>query len=283
MNILVTGATGFIGRHVVPLCLQAGHSVTVIMRHKSALSAFGWSKDVRVIEADIYQLESAWLDQIEQQTCLLHLAWQDLPNYQQDFHIKRNLPADYAFIHRLVEIGIKRVVITGTCFEYGNQEGCLNELTEALPENNYALAKNELRKQLVELQKTLPFKLIWARLFYMYGDGQSSSSLLSQLQLAVDRGDDVFNMSGGEQLRDYLPVTAVAEYLQKLVESHENDGIVNVCSGQAISVKQLVEAYLEQHNLTMSLNLGFYPYSKQEPMAFWGDNTKLLTWLKKEV
>ncbi len=279
----MTGATGFIGQHVVPLLVQSGHDVTVIVRQASSLTSFNWSADVGVIEADIYQLEHRWLGQVGLQDCLLHLAWQGLPNYQQAFHIERNLPADFAFIRQLVELGLKHVVVTGTCFEYGNQEGCLSESALTLPENNYAIAKNELRKHLVELQTEIPFKLIWARLFYMHGEGQSSSSLLSQLQQAIERGDDVFDMSGGEQLRDYLPVTCVAEYLQKLVESHENDGSVNVCSGHAISIKQLVETYLKQHNATIKLNLGFYPYSKQEPMAFWGDNTKLLTWLNNEV
>ena len=106
----------------------------------------------------------------------------------------------------------------------------------------------------------------------MFGKGQSDKSILSQLDRALDNGDDVFNMSGGEQLRDYLPVEKVAENISRLCTEQYSNGIYNCSSGIPISVRTLVEAHLKRRNKIIKLNLGFYPYPDFEAMAFWGEN-----------
>ena len=137
------------------------------------------------------------------------------------------------------------------------------------------MAKDTLRKFLFELQKKHEFDCKWIRLFYMYGQGQNPNALLSQLQTALEKGDTIFNMSGGEQLRDYLPIEKVAEYIVIIALQNKVTGIVNCCSGKPIKVKQLVENYLKNNNLKIELNTGYYSYTTYEPMSFWGDNTKL--------
>ena len=109
----------------------------------------------------------------------------------------------------------------------------------------------------------------------MYGEGQPDSSLYPLLKDAVLRGDSVFKMSGGEQLRDYLPVTEVARRIVQLVLLGNEIGTVNICSGKPVSVRRLVEQWLSENNWEMQMNLGHYPYPDYEPMAFWGDATKL--------
>lgn len=280
MKVLVTGATGFIGAHLIPVLLDAGHTVTVIVRDAEKVKSFAWSGKVSVIIADIHKIENTWLLKITPPDVLMHLAWPELPNYKAMFHIENTLLLDYQFLKTMIEKGVKQLLVTGTCFEYGMQSGCLNEKQQAMPNNSYALAKDSLRKFLQLLQQQHPFVLQWARLFYMYGDRQSSQTLLGQLKIAIDTNANQFNMSGGEQLRDYLPVEKVAEYLLEIIKCRNCDGIVNVCSGQAISIRSLVEKYLDQHQAKIKLNLGYYPYADYEPMAFWGNPQKLHDWLK---
>ncbi|MGK2863189.1 MAG: NAD-dependent epimerase/dehydratase family protein, partial [Chitinophagaceae bacterium] len=167
--------------------------------------------------------------------------------------------------------------VTGTCFEYGMQEGCLSEEFQSLPANSYAKAKNELRLLLTGLKDHHDFDLKWIRLFYMYGEGQSPKSLLSQLQLALDSGDRIFNMSPGDQMRDYLEVKKVAEYIVAIAVQKAETGVINCCSGNPISVKDLVVDYLTKRNADIKLNMGYYPYSDIEPKHFWGDTRKLKT------
>ena len=109
----------------------------------------------------------------------------------------------------------------------------------------------------------------------MYGKGQNPNSLLSQLEDALKRGDKIFNMSGGEQLRDYLPIEKVAEYIIKIALQNKVAGTINCCSGKPISVRQLGQDYLNEKKATIQLNTGYYPYPDYEPMAFWGDDKKL--------
>jgi dTDP-6-deoxy-L-talose 4-dehydrogenase (NAD+) len=139
------------------------------------------------------------------------------------------------------------------------------------PANPYAYAKAALHQQLQFLQTTHPFKLTWARLFYLYGQGQAATSLYTQLQQAITRSDSIFNMSGGEQLRDYLPVEVAAQQLVQLAINQDARDAVNICSGRPVSVRRLVEQWLNEKNYDMRLNLGYYPYPDYEPMAFWGD------------
>jgi dTDP-6-deoxy-L-talose 4-dehydrogenase (NAD+) len=109
----------------------------------------------------------------------------------------------------------------------------------------------------------------------MYGKGQNPNSLLSQLESALEKGETTFNMSGGEQLRDYLPIEKVAEYIVKIAFKKKLNGVINCCSGVPLKVKTLVENYLRKNDKKINLNLGYYPYPDYEPMAFWGDDTKL--------
>jgi dTDP-6-deoxy-L-talose 4-dehydrogenase (NAD+) len=280
-QVLVTGATGFIGRHVVPALLKQGYEIVAVARDPKKMQSMSWKSNVQFIACDIHDpnLKSEKVFGIPD--VLIHLAWPGLPNYRNISHIEKTLPADHRFIHKVVFSGVKQVMVTGTCFEYGMQNGMLNEDAQTAPENPYGLAKDTLRKLLESLQKTKPFTLQWLRLFYVYGPGQNPNSLLAQLDTVIDRGDPVFNMSGGEQVRDYLPVEEVARRIALLAGYPECNGIFNCCSGQPISVRRLVEDHLTRRNVHMKLNLGYYPYPDYEPMAFWGDGSRLESIIKK--
>lgn len=263
---LVCGATGFVGQHVVRHLIAHQHSVHVLTRDASRLSRFDWRGGVVVHEGDLsspIELPNSTFDG------LMFLAWEGLPNYGELCHFERNLPQSYAFIKQQVEAGTQQVVVSGTCLEYGMAEGALNASMKTDPQNAYALAKDMLHKQLSLLADKVHFRLSWARLFYLHGEGQAPSSLLPLLQSALDANETIFNMSGGEQLRDYLPVEEAAAQLCDLLVSKKG-GVFNVCSGEPISVRRLIEGHLKAKGRQIKLNLGHYPYPEHEPMSFWG-------------
>lgn len=271
MKITVTGGTGFIGNYLVKSLLDNGIEVIVTGIDLNIATHYPWFEKVTFIEFDINAKQSEEvLKKIASSDKLIHLAWSGLPNYKELFHFEENLMTQYFFLKELVSLGLKDITVTGTCFEYGMKEGPLNTEMPADPQNPYALAKDTLRKFLQELQKKESFKLKWLRLFYMYGEGQSEKSILSQLEQAIKNGDEVFNMSGGEQLRDYLPVNEVAKRIADVAIDNQKNGIYNICSGKPISIKTLVGNYLKENNKSIKLNLGYYPYPDYEPMAFWG-------------
>jgi len=269
-RVLVTGATGFIGRHVVPELIHLGYDVVVTGRDGSRASQFPWFEKVRFVACDIDEQNTYSAEQFYCPTVVVHLAWPGLPNYRSLFHTERNMMNSYHFLKALISTGVRQVAVTGTCLEYGLQNGRLSASSSTYPVTPYALAKDTLRKLLEHLQKELPFALQWARLFYMYGSGQNTNSLLSQLDRAIDKGETDFNMSGGEQLRDYLPVEEVAIRLAALIHDQSRQGVSNICSGVPISVRQFVENHIARRGASIRLNLGHYPYPDYEPMAFWG-------------
>jgi|TARA_B100001971_G_C18258436_1_gene584373 dTDP-6-deoxy-L-talose 4-dehydrogenase (NAD+) len=281
MKVLVTGSTGFIGNYVVGELLKYNFDVIASGIELKKVIHPDWLDKVTYIKADLNESRKDWFSFFEKPDMLIHLSWEGLPNYKELFHLERNLPNNYFFLKNMVENGCKKVAVTGTCFEYGIQSGALKEDLETKPDNPYALAKDCLRKFLEQLQKKVDFNLKWIRLFYMYGKGQNTNSILSQLEQSLTRKDKVFNMSGGKQLRDYLPVEKVAEYIVKISIDDKITGIINCCSGEPISIRKFVENYIAEKNKNIELNLGYYPYPDYEPMAFWGDNKKLMKILVK--
>ena len=273
MKVAVTGASGFIGRHV--LAELSKHAIEVVAITRDATRLSGLSESMSIVEMDIARPS---IDCFEQMGCpdvLIHLAWEGLPNYKSLHHFEIELPRQYHFLKTMIEAGLPSLLVTGTCFEYGMQSGPLSEEMPTKPNNPYGYAKDALRQQLEFLKSLKPLNLIWARLFYMYGEGQPGTSLYPKLKEAVLRWDKVFNMSGGEQLRDYLPVEVIASNIVRLAIDKSYNGTVNVCSGKPISVRRLVEQWLHENGWEIELNLGYYPYPDYEPMAFWGDRRRL--------
>lgn len=275
MKILVTGATGFIGQHVVSTLLAKGQKVIATSSNEEKARTFDWYSEVDYVEFDYHKESLDYYNYFGKPDALIHLAWNGLPNYNEPFHIEENLPVNCRFLKNFVKNNIEKLVVSGTCYEYGMQDGCLPESSCTQPVTQYGLAKDTLRKYTEYILKDSTTSFNWVRLFFLYGKGQNPRSLLPQLEKAIADGDEIFNMSMGEQLRDYLPVEKAAQHICKIVMQKDVQGIVNCCSGKPISVRRLVENYISAHDSNISLNLGYYPYPDYEPMAFWGDNTKL--------
>jgi len=274
-RIAITGVSGFIGRHVVAEFLT--HDVEIVAITRDATKLNRLPKTVSIIEMDIARPASDCFAQIGCPDILIHLAWDGLPNYKSLHHFETELPKQYHFLKAMISAGLPSLLVTGTCFEYGMQSGPLSENMPTKPNNPYGFAKDVLRRQLEFLKLDKPFNLTWARLFYLYGEGQSENSLFSQLKKSVLQGDKVFNMSFGEQLRDYLPVTDVAKQIVVLALARKDIGAINICSGKPISVRGLVEQWLKENDWSIALNLGYYPYPDYEPMAFWGERSFKMT------
>ncbi|MCW5597318.1 MAG: NAD-dependent epimerase/dehydratase family protein [Rhodocyclaceae bacterium] len=274
MKIAVTGASGFIGRAVLAELSRRG--IAAVACSRSGIGAHPGA-DHQTVALDLHEAPADAYERLGRPDTVIHLAWSGLPNYRSLHHVDSELPAHYRFLSGLVESGLQSLVVAGTCFEYGMQSGPLGEDLPTRPENPYGFAKDALRRELEFLKASRPFALTWARLFYLYGEGQAETSLLPQLRQAVARGDKAFNMSGGEQLRDYLSVEAAANLLVSLALARCDAGAVNVCSGRPVSVRRLVEGWIRDYGWAIELNLGHYPYPEYEPMAFWGERRKLDT------
>lgn len=274
-TILITGATGFIGNYLINELLTHNYNILATSRLNEQKINTEWINNTDYIQANLNEKKEDWFSFFGKPDMIIHLAWEGLPNYNELFHIEQNLSNNYYFLKNMIEKGLKNIIVSGTCFEYGDQSGELSEEIETKPNTTYGLAKDCLRKFLEQLQVKFDFDLKWIRIFYPYGEGQNPNSILSQLDLALEKGDKVFNMSGGEQIRDYLRVEKMVEYIVKISMQDKINGIINCCSGNPISIKDLVKNYLIEKDRTIELNLGYFPYENNVPMAFWGSIKKI--------
>lgn len=273
MRIAITGATGFIGRHVARELKK--HCVDLVSIGRHSVQQAGAESAIRHVIIDLQNYPANAYRILGEPDVLIHLAWSGLSDFTSPHHIEQELPQHEAFLTDMLSAGLPSLLVAGTCLEYGMQSGSLSETATTDPVTAYGKAKDTLRLRLQSLQNRYSFKLCWTRLFYTYGDGQASNCLLPQLRKAVETKAEIFNMSGGEQVRDYLPVEELAAYIATLALINEDTGIVNVCSGKPVSIMQQVQNWLSQYDWSIDLNPGYYPYPAYEPMAFWGDRSKL--------
>jgi nucleoside-diphosphate-sugar epimerase len=278
MKILVTGATGFLGNYIIQDLLSAGAVVVATSRNEQKAKSFSWYDRVEFIPFNINSATASEINLFEyfgRPDKAIHLAWEHLPDYNNLIHFESNLFSHYYFLKNLIHSGLKDLAVTGTCLEYGMQDGCLKEDMMTDPQNPYAISKDTLRRLLTILSSDNHFRFKWIRLFYIYGKGQSEKSLFTQMEKVIENNETEFKMSKGEQTRDFLSVKEVSANIIRIVNSEKASGIINCCSGNPQTVKSVVENYFASKNKIVKLHLGYYPYPDYEPFSFWGDTHKL--------
>lgn len=265
-KFIVSGATGFVGRHIVKKLTEKNYEVFALARDLKKAATLEYLDDSTHLYFDIKKLNS--ISNFPTDATFIHCAWEDVRDTLSLKHIEEHFLNNYILLKNIIEHGIKKIVVTGTCYEYGLQHGPMKASTPTQPNTPYAIAKDTLHKSLKALQSQIEFDFIWTRLFYMYGSGQDEKSIIPLFDKALKNGDKIFNMSFGEQLFDYLPVEEAATQIISLLP--RKNGTFNVCSGEPISLRRLLENRAKDKGMDIKLNLGFYDYRKQDTLAIWG-------------
>ena len=273
MKIAITGATGFIGQHVRNVLAKTDNDVVLVVRHVERVG----DKSAReeIVAADLSQARTDWFELFGRPDVVLHLAWGGLPNYMDYYHVDVELPTQLRFLTALINSGLKKLVVTGTCYEYGLSSGALSEDQETNPNTPYGIAKDRLRKELFELRSTQHFDLTWARIFYPYGEGQSESSIYSQLTRAISNNEKEFAIGSGTQMLDFIQVTTVAKALLAFVTEIKGIGLINVGSGDPQTVIEFVERLICRFESNIVPKVGVINDREYESISFWSDNNLL--------
>ena len=273
MKIAITGATGFIGQHVRNVLAKTDNDVVLVVRYVDRVG----DKSAReeIVAADLSQARTDWFELFGRPDVVLHLAWGGLPNYMDYYHVDVELPTQLRFLTALINSGLKKLVVTGTCYEYGLSSGALSEDQETNPNTPYGIAKDRLRKELFELRSTQHFDLTWARIFYPYGEGQSERSIYSQLTRAISNNEKEFAIGSGTQMLDFIQVTTVAKALLAFVTEIKGIGLINVGSGDPQTVIEFVERLISRFESNIVPKVGVINDREYESISFWSDNNLL--------
>ena len=219
---------------------------------------------------------SSWVELLKHKpSTVVLLSWPGLPNYQASFHLTRNLPASIELVENLINVGMERLVVAGTCYEYGLQNGSLEASQRTDPINSYAIAKDSLRRAVANLCDSASVTWSWLRIFYPYGIGQNPNSLLPALQRALEDRMPIFPMSSGRQIRDFVSVEILARQILLLSLHPEASGIYNGGSGYGRSLREIVESWIHELGGEIKLDFGVYPDRADEPLAFWADMSRM--------
>lgn len=279
MKVLVTGASGFIGKHIVSHLLDIGYEVIALSRSINN-TTFKINKNLTLIEYEISSDNEMNFEFMQEVDSLLHLAWSNIEDVNSEVHLSKIFPMHLRFLKYAINKGIKNIFVLGSCYEYGMCEGSIREDHLIDPITSYGKSKNMLRLELEKLSLKQPFNLVWGRLFYIYGEGQAPSAIYSQLISSLKQGNKEFKMSQGDQILDYLHVREAINIIVQLLIKQVNIGCVNICSGKPVALQSLVSHWIVGQKSDINLILGAYPYRSFEPRTFWGDRAYLDSLLK---
>ncbi len=247
MVYFVTGASGFIGKQLVPLLREQGH------------------------KAYTTQFDPATFLNLEPDVCI-HLAWRGYAGSGGAEENLRSVRFGLKTLEDMAELGCKRFVGIGTCFEYAPANERLSEDAPLAPSGTnpfYSRCKLLFSEIAEHYCASVGMSFAWARIFNCYGPGEAPERLIPSVMRAAEAGE-VVQLTGGDQVRDYLHVADVASALA-VIASSDITGAVNVCSGVGTRVEQIARLAAPE----AVLSLGAKPYRKDDPMYLVGQNARL--------
>lgn len=276
-RVLLTGATGFIGRHcIAPLLASSEWEV-------HAVSTRGDDGDeektpgVRWHRADLLNTEQTRrvVSDVEP-THLLHMAWYAVPGaYWTSLENFRWVRASLDLFEAFAEHGGERIVVAGTCAEYDwTGDGVCSEASTPLaPATLYGACKHALRVMLEAFARQKNLSAAWGRIFFLYGSHEHPDRLVASVIRSLLRGVPA-PCSHGRQVRDFLHVADVAAAFVALLVS-DVQGAVNIGSGSETAIKDVVLEIGDRLNGRELVQLGARPAPAGEPPRLVADVTRL--------
>ena len=268
-TVLVTGAGGYIGRHVVLALLERGVHVKAL-----DLRLDGVDPRAERVAADLFSADPEIYDRLGRPDVVLHMAWRDGFKHNSPAHLD-DLPAHFHLIENLLAGGLKHLAVMGTMHEVGYWEGPIDETSPCRPASLYGISKNALRETAALLAGQHDALLQWIRAYYIVGDDKFGNSIFSKLLAAAEEGRRTFPFTSGKNKYDFISVSDLARQIAANVCQDEVAGIVNACSGEPLSLADRVEAYIREHGLDLELEYGAFPDRPYDSPGVWGDATKI--------
>jgi len=271
-KILVTGATGFIGRHALPLLLNKGYEVHAVSSRpvKTKDKSYIWH------QADLTNSKQR-TDLITKvdPSHLLHFAW--YAEHKKYWTSSKNLKWVQASLNLLDifhENGGQRVLMAGTCAEYSwKHTEFIESTTPTNPGSLYGTCKHSLQLILESFSKTKGLSSAWGRIFFLFGPGEHPERLVSFVIQSLLKGKKA-PCSKGDQIRDFLYVEDVASAFVSVLESNIQ-GPVNIGSGEPVKVKDLIALIGKKVGRSDLIRLGENPTAPDDPENLVADTTKL--------
>lgn len=277
MRILVTGANGYIGRHVVKELLDRGNSVLACDLNVDKVDSRAEKQVFNLFDLPNDNL----FEKLGSPDVCLHMAWRNGFVHNADTQMG-DLSSHYMFLSRLIKDGLKHVAVMGSMHEIGYWEGSIDENTPCNPLSMYGVAKDSLRRAMSLLCKAQGCILQWLRCYYILGDDKSNNSIFSKLLRASEEGKNTFPFTSGKNQYDFIEVDKLAGLIASAISQDKVNGIINCCTGHPISLADRVEQFIKDNNLHIKLEYGAFPDRPYDSPCVYGNPSKINEILRNE-
>lgn len=268
-RVLVTGANGYIGRHVVKQLLDMGCEVIA-----SDFSFEGVDQRAEKNKTSIFDCNEDIYDALGKPDVCIHMAWRNGFQHNHASHIE-DLEKHYKFLESMLQGGLSQLVVMGTMHEVGYWEGAIDEDTPTNPTSLYGISKNALRQLAMLSAKNHNAVLQWVRAYYILGDDSKNNSIFSKIVQMEKEGKDTFPFTSGKNKYDFIQIEELAKQIASVAVQTEVQGVINCCTGNPISLAERVEQFIQENGFKIRPEYGAFPDRPYDSPEVWGNPDKI--------
>lgn len=284
-SVLITGSSGFIGKHLIStllklnyklICIDLNHDTEFIANYGASLKYYNGNIQNSEFIEEVFLKHSP--------DYIVHLAGlKNRTNSKDEFNISMN-DNYYGTLNILNAAentqNLKRIVLMGTAEEYGNLEDIYIESGKTEPVSAYGLSKLSATLLGMVFNKQYGLPVVVLRPSIAYGPGQGNEMFIPALINSLVK-NVVFDMTSGNQYRNFVYVLDLVYAIELALLNDECNGqIINIGASKSVRLIEAAAYIANKLKKKHLLNVGAIQYKKSEMMNYHLDVTKASEMLK---